>query len=152
MNKIKNISFVLAITGSLMLSNLGAFAQQVGVVDVKKVVNSYDKAQTALSNLKANEAELQSLLKEAKDNIKSAKTETEKKSLESKYNSELQEKKNKYAQEYADEWKVVQSSVIDAVKTSAQKKRVQVVIKKDGTLFGGDDLTSDVISILNPKK
>jgi len=147
---IKKFIIMVSVVCFMAISNISAFAQQIGYVDTAKILSSYDKAQEFEADQKVKQAELQKYIAEARKNIKAAKTQTEAKNLESKYSKELDVKKDEYSKQLAKDWELIQKTVIDAIKTAAASKKIDVVFKKESLLTGGIDLTPDVLNILAP--
>lgn len=146
---VKKMTFITAMVCFLLFFSLEAFAEEIGVVSINKIVSGYSKAQEVINDLKTKEAEVQKLIAAAKKNIQSAKTFTQRKSLEEKYNRELQQKSKLYAENNTKQWDIVQKNILDAVQIAADNKKITIVLKKDIVICGGTDLTGDVLAILN---
>ena len=136
---------------SMLLPNLDAFGQEMAVVDVSKIVSNYSKAQDVSMDLKVKEAELKTMVAEAEKSIKSANV-SEQKGLEEKYKNVLAEKQALYRQQYEQQLQSVETDIEDAIKTVSQSKNIKIVLNKNSVVYGGDDLTEEVLKALNVKK
>lgn len=150
MKNIKSIVIVafVAIAMSFFIAKSGAFAEDIGVVDINKIAKNYSKAQEVISDLKVKESDLQKFVAEARRDLSTAKPDS-RKILADKYNAQLKEKSANFKQEEIKELSVIQSDISKAIKTVADKKNIKTVFKSESMLMGAQDLTDDVISTLN---
>ena len=144
---------------SFLLTSTSAFAASVGIVDTKKIFESsklfeeLNKAKSEMGNLeesiKKETFNKSKLLDDAR--AKNAK-EDELKKMQDKFQKELEdlrrkaqeasEKKQKDLEEMSTKLK---TQVEDAIKDVAKDKKLEVVVDKQAVLFGGMDITEDVI-------
>jgi len=150
MNNFKTIISLAAIIMSVLISNTGAFAEEIGTVDINKIVNNYSKAQEVVADLKVKESELQKFVAEARKDLKSN-TTSDKKVLEDKYNKELKQKSDAFKQEEIKQLSVIQENIATAIKNVADTKNIKSVFKKESMIMGAQDLTDEVIKTLNTK-
>ena len=144
---------------SFLLTSTSAFAASVGIVDTKKIFESsklfeeLNKAKSEMGGLeesiKKETFNKSKLLDDAR--AKNAK-EDELKKMQEKFQKELEdlrkkaqeasEKKQKDLEEMSNKLK---TQVEDAIKDVAKDKKLEVVVDKQAVLFGGMDITDDVI-------
>ena len=69
----------------------------------------------------------------------------EKKAAEEKYTKELQDKKTKMDAEYATKLKAIDASISKKIEEQAVLKGYDVVLSKGIVLYGGKDISNEVI-------
>ena len=118
---------------------------KIGVVDVQKVVASSsqvkalkDEQQTKVKNVKA-------FVESARKAVNAESDATKKKALENKYNKELQTKTADIEKEYAQKLKTIDTNISGVIKKQAQDKNYNIVLAKGVVLYGGEDITEDII-------
>lgn len=151
MENLKKFFTVLALVLAFSFSTANVFAEDLGIVDLDKVLNSYTKAQDVSADLKVKEAELQKFLADAQKRLKDAKTPLERKNLEDKLTAEFKIKSDSFRDAQIKEWKQIEDCVFAAISRASANKKISTVLNKAGVLQGGIDLTDDVIVILNTK-
>lgn len=144
----KQAGIVLAVL-ALSVPHMAGFAEGIGVLDVEKVLGSYEKVQSAVADLKVKEADLEKFAADAGKSVKLAKTQEESRNLELNYSKQLEEKKVAYRQEQSHVVERIQADVFIAIRSVADSRKVKLVIRKDSIIYGADDLTDEVIGILN---
>lgn len=146
----KKIIISLAVMGTMLCSNTGAFAAQtIGFVDMSKILNSYTKAQAITTSVKGQQDEIQKMLTEARNQVQSAQTDTEKAALEKKLTEEIQQKNNVFKAEYEKSVQALQDNIFATVKKVAANKKIDCIFRKDNVIVGGKDITEDVLAELN---
>ena len=143
LKNIKKLTVVSAVVLGLCANS--AFAANIAIVDVQKVVSSSSQVQ-ALKKEQQNKAkEIMQFIEKARKDV-AAVTDTKKKQdLEDKYNKELTAKKNKMDKEYSAKLKSIEDSISKVIAEQAKAKGYDIVITKGIVLYGGSDITNDVI-------
>ena len=148
----KKVIIMLAAAGAIFCLNMQAFAAQtIGYVDMSRVLSGYSKAQAITNQVKDQQTEIQKMITEARNQINSAKTDNEKKELESKLSEEIQQKNNVLRADYEKSVQTLQNNIFESVKKVATKKKVDCILRKDYVITGGADLTEDVLAELNKR-
>ncbi|GIW23199.1 MAG: hypothetical protein KatS3mg068_2206 [Candidatus Sericytochromatia bacterium] len=160
MKKILLASFIVLST------SLNSFAKDiVGIVDTRKVFENsslaleYSKVQKEIQDLqeayKKKTLDNTKKLEEAKNKKLS---EQELSKLQEQFSKELEnERKNAdelYEKKRIDFEKLTEQFKTDmqkAIEDVAKEKQLQVIVEKQAVLFGGTDITEDVIKKLNKK-
>lgn len=146
----KKILLAMALMATAFLTSSGAFAeQQIGYVDMTKILNSYSKAQEVSSNVKAQQEELQKMINDARTQVSSAKSDKEKAALEKKLTEQINQKNNSFRADYDRQVKAIQDNIAGMVKQVGEEKQIDTIFKKDNIITGGQDLTDDVLARLN---
>ena len=87
-------------------------------------------------------------VKENKEKQKAAEKKAEKKAAEEKYNKELMAKKEKMDQDYAARLKALDTSISQQINEKAKADGYDLVLSKGIVLFGGNDITSEIIKVV----
>jgi Skp family chaperone for outer membrane proteins len=146
MKKFFNVLLVLAF---VLCSNVAAMADNIGVIDITQVWEKYDASVKIDKAADAKDVELEKYLLEKKRLIAEGSSPVERKNLEDTYAKEFQLKVETTKKWYADEQKKLEDSVMCAIKQVATQKNLGVVLNKKTTVYGGVDITNDVLLILN---
>ena len=119
-----------------------AFAEgfSVAIVDVPQVVNA--SAQDAKAN------EVIKFIEKARKDVASITDADKKKAAEEKYTKELQAKQQKISSEYSAKLKAIDDSISKQIETQAKAQGYDVVLSKGIVLFGGKDITADIIKVV----
>lgn len=94
---------------------------------IEKIINTIDKARFEIS--------------EEKNLIKAAQ-------LEEKYQKEIQNQKIALKTAYDSKLTAIDNKIKTAVVEKARSMNYNIVLSKDNVLFGGDDITEDVLKII----
>jgi len=154
-NKIKIASTIAAFT---IVAGLSVFAQQtpiissnIGFIDEAAVIKNHPQVKVLEENQKKATLELQKFAVDARYQIISEKIDENKKKLEETLTNQLNDKKKTMDTEYSKQILSIQKDIISTVKTIAQRKNIALVFKRDSIIYGGTDLTQDVIFSFNKK-
>lgn len=148
---IRKFTFILSATTILISYNLQVYAEGFAYIDTEKIMSNYSKAQELSVDLKTKTTDLQKIALNAIKNVKLAKI-SQRKLLEDKYKKEFKEKQTLYKLQYLSELQKVESDIQDAVITVAKSKNVSLILNKNSVMYGGIDLTYDVLAVLKSKK
>jgi len=149
MKSFKKCLVVFASLAVMGLSGLHAFAQQVGVVDLDRIVNNYSKAQDVSADLKVKEAELQKFLADAQKQLKDTTSPVEKKNLEDKLTQQFKAKSDEFKDAQIKQWKQIEDNIFSAIETVSKTNKLDVVLVKSSVLYGGTDVTEQILTLLN---
>lgn len=151
---------ILAIALTLItISSQSALAGGVAIVDTKKILDSsqlpaaLNTAQKEVENFKVESQKLR--LSKSKD-LEAARekkaTDADLKKMAEKFQKELEDRERQGAdlevkkrKELEDLSLKLRAKVDEAIKSVAQDKKLDVVVDKQAVLFGGTDITEDVI-------
>lgn len=121
----------------------------VGSIDINQVLVNYVKYQDLQSNQKISAAEIQEYTATAQKEINAAKSQDEKKKLIEKHAKEIEKKKDAFKDQYGKQIEALKYNINLAIKTVAQNKKLPLVFKNDSLIYGGIDITNDVIVQIN---
>lgn len=122
------------------------FGYKIAVVDVQKVVENSSDVKSLKDEQQKKLSDLQSFVNNAKRSLANEPNKTKQKQLEDKYNKELQEKTADIQKEYAKKLQEIDKNISEKIKQEAKEKSYNLILSKGIVLYGGDDITLDIIS------
>ena len=141
--KIISVLIALVFVGSVALTQSGsgiasAASSNVGVVDYRQIAQQSSQLQDIQSQM---QKEVQDAQKEFEE--KSANMSDQEK------NDYYQQTQQRLAQKNQELMEPFQKSIEDSVKSVAEAKGLSVVLEKSSVVYGGQDITQDVIKKLS---
>lgn len=121
---------------------------KVAVVDVQQVVASSAQVKTLKKEQQAKTEEVIKYIDKARKDVASVSDEKKKKALEDKYNKELVTKRETLEKDYATKLQAIDKNISSTIETQAKAKNYNVVLAKGVVLYGGDDITADIVKIV----
>ena len=150
----KNLKTVTIILSSIFIgATFSSFAMsassyspvKIAVVDVPAVVAASGEVNTLKNVQKTKIDDLDDFVTKAKADVDSAKDPAQKKKLEDGYNKELNERKNKIVKDYAATLSNIEKNISAIIAKKAKDENYQIVLSKGIVLYGGDDITKELI-------
>jgi len=141
-------ALALAFAGGLTFNAAQAADFTVAVVDVPQVVNASAQVQALKKEQQAKADELVKFIEKARKDVANITDSDKKKAAEEKYTKELQTKKEKMDTEYAAKLRAIDTSISQQIETQAKAKGYNVVLSKGIVLYGGKDITSEIIKVV----
>lgn len=140
-----------AVTAAVLSAN-AAFAYTIGYVDTQKVLQTYTGAQSAQAAMQREIQSYQQQFAARQQKIQAAqkagKSPAEIEKLTKQYEAELEPLKQRAANLEAKLSANVKTRIEGKIAVIAKAHHVDVVIDKAAVLYGGVDLTQDVINAL----
>ena len=121
---------------------------KVAVVDVQQVVASSAQVKALKKEQQAKTEEVIKYIDKAIKDVASVSDEKKKKALEDKYNKELVTKRETLEKDYATKLQAIDKNISSTIETQAKAKNYNVVLAKGVVLYGGDDITADIVKIV----
>ena len=121
---------------------------KVAVVDVQQVVASSAKVKALKKEQQAKTEEVIKYIDKARKDVASVSDERKKKALEDKYIKELVTKRETLEKDYATKLQAIDKNISSTIETQAKAKNYNVVLAKGVVLYGGDDITADIVKIV----
>jgi Skp family chaperone for outer membrane proteins len=146
----KILSFIL-VAIIVLFAKTAAWAENIGVIDITMVWDKYEKSVKIDKSADEKAVELEKFLLEKKRLITQGATPVERKNLEDKYLKEFQLKVEETKKWYATEQQKLEVAMMDVIKNIAVQKNLSIILNKKTTIYGGVDITNEVISVLNQK-
>lgn len=149
--KLFSIVLVAFILG-MAINNIAYSDQPLGyklaVVDVGKIVDSSKSVDALKVEQKAKIKDLMVFVDNARKEVAKQKDDKAKKALEDRYNKELNTKKDAIETEYANKLELINKNITDSIATVAKTNSYNVVLAKSTVLYGGDDITQEVLKVV----
>ena len=140
---------VIAVAGYLSMgSAVMAKDFSVAIVDVPQVVNASAQVQALKKDQQAKAEEIVKFVEKARKDVASITDANKKKAAEEKYNKELMAKIEKMDQDYAAKLKALDTSISQQINEKAKADGYDLVLSKGIVLFGGNDITSEIIKVV----
>ena len=150
MNKTLGLLAVSLLAAGCLSFNSAVMAKDftVAVVDVPQVVTSSAQVQALKKEQQPKAEELVKFIENARKDVASITDSSKKKAAEEKYSKELQTKKEKIELEYASKLKAIDASISKQIETQAKAQGYDVVLSKGVVLYGGKDITSEIVKVV----
>jgi len=147
----------LALFFILAASTNEAFSKDsIGYVDTAVVLEKYPKAQKALAELKKSEELLRVKLIEQRKKFarpeNQKKTETEKRLLLEKFKSDIEPEAERLEDKSKKKSKEIEKELEAAIGNVAKSSKYDLILIKQAILWGGKDVSNEVIKELSKKK
>lgn len=121
---------------------------KLAIVDVAKVVDTSKSVDTLKNEQRTKIKELMSFVENARAEVAKQKDAKAKKTLEEKYNKELNVKKDAIEADYTKKLDAINKNITASIADIAKTNNYNVVLAKSTVLYGGDDITPDVIKVV----
>lgn len=126
---------------------------KVAYINSAKVLQESPAAQKILQEIQKAEADLNKKIQAKREEIKKAqeakKSETEIQMMAEKMRVELEPEAKKIQEDAAKKSDELEARLTEVIKTIATQNKYEYVLIKDAVLFGGTDITDEVIKKLN---
>ncbi len=127
-------------------------AEKYASVDLDKVLRSYTTTAKINADLQKEEADIRVFVLDAQKRVVSAKTDAEKKSLEDKYNKELQVKVDALQKKKVDALRTIEADVKAAIDKVGKSGAYSLILTNNNALYGTVDISDQIIKVLNAAK
>ena len=152
----KNVKLLAAVAAAFAIGfSANKFAMsdvpsnfKVAVVGVQQVVASSAQVKALKKEQQAKTEEVIKYIDKARKDVASVSDEKKKKALEDKYNKELVTKRETLEKDYATKLQAIDKNISSTIETQAKAKNYNVVLAKGVVLYGGDDITADIVKIV----
>ena len=120
--------------------------QNIAVVDVNKVVGQSKRVQDLKNEQETKVRELNMWLAGVKVDVNSRKSDEEKQTLVAEYNKQFAQRQNEIRDNYTQKLKDIENEITELISKTAQEKGYDMVLSKYVVLFGGDDITEEIMA------
>ena len=138
----------IAVFGVLSFGSVQAADLNVAIVDVPQVVSASPQVQALKKEQQAKAEELVKFIEKARKDVAGISDANKKKAAEEKYTKELQQKREKIEADYATKLKAIDTSISSQIASTAKAKGYNLVLSKGIVLYGGKDITADIVKIV----
>ena len=150
----KKYIFTLMLLALILVFNVNvseAAEQKIAVVDVPRVVAQSQQVQALNKAQEAKVAELEKWIEVVKKDVEKQKTQEGKEKLFNKYKESYNVKKQELVANGQTQMQVIMNTVSETIAEQAKTKGYTMVITSNIVVYGGDDITEDVLKALNAK-
>ena len=145
MKKLLVTTLLLATMG---ITNAAMADTRIAVVDVPAVVNKSAQVQALKKEQQTKMQDLEKWLKTVRADVEKQKTQEGKEKLVKKYDAEFAKKKEAIAKNYQTKLQAIDKSITETIANQAKLKGYDMVITKGTVLYGGDDITQDIMKVV----
>lgn len=121
---------------------------KVAVVDIAEVISNSAEIKAIKAEQEKQILAMQSTIDKARQDITKEKDPVKIAQLEEKYRKQINEQKLALDTEYNKKLTAIDSKIKTAVVEKARSMNYNIVLPKNTVLFGGDDITEQVASIM----
>ena len=122
---------------------------RVAIVDIQRVVANSNEIKTLKLEQEKQVQNMQTTINKAREEISKEKDPVKIAALEEKYRNDINNQKLALDESYNSKLKAIDSKIKTAVVEKARSMNYNIVLPKNTVLFGGDDITEQVASIIN---
>ena len=138
-------SFLLLAITLFLTSNLSFAADNIAVVDLQKLVGSSAQVKLLKQEHTKKLSELDKIIVNARGEISNEKDPAKVLLLEDKYLKEFNNKKDALEKEYNTKLDNIERNIKNEISKKAQKDGYDYVFAKSVVLYGGKDITSELV-------
>lgn len=122
---------------------------RVAIVDVQKIVSNSSEITTLKAEQEKQIQNLEKTINKAREEISKEKNPDKIAQLEEKYRNEINKQKLAIDTSYSSKLTAIDNKIKTAIVEKARSMNYNIVLPKNTVLFGGDDITEQVSSIIN---
>lgn len=137
--------FVMSV---MSVNTASADIDKIAVVDLQKVVSSSTQVKSLKEEQYKKATELEKWLQTVKKDIEKQSTPENKQKLIKKYDAELTRKREMNTNEYNKKLGEIDENVSRTIATFAKSKNYDLVLAKSNVLFGGIDITNEIMKLV----
>lgn len=145
---IKKLGLLAVSTAVLCGLSANAEGFSVAVVDVPAVVSASSQVQDLKKEQQLKAQEMVKFIEKARKDVASISDAKKKQAAEEKYSKEFMAKKEKMDAEYATKLQSLDQSISKQITDKAKAEGYDIVLSKSVVLFGGEDITSEIVKIV----
>ncbi len=117
---------------------------KIAVVDVQKIVASSSQVKALKADREAKIKDLNKFITDARADVAKETDANKKKSLENKYNKELNSKSAAIRKDYAKKLADIDKNISSIINQKAKAANYDIVLAKGVVLYGGTDITNEI--------
>ena len=141
-------ALVVLIIGIFIGCALGCCGKKMAVVDIMAVVNKSAQVEALKNEQTAKTQELTKWLEVVQKEVKDEKDSKKQEELLQKYNAEFVQKREEIAKDYNEKLQAIDKDINDTIIKTAKRKGYKAVIAKGVVIYGGQDITEEVIKVV----
>ena len=130
---------------SALISINTVFAEDIAVVDLQQVVNNSSQVKQLKQEQERKMAELDKIIVNARGEIANESDPAKILLIEDKYMKEFNTKREALEKEYGNKLNAIEKNIKAEITKKAEKDGYEYVFAKSVVLYGGKDITSEVM-------
>ncbi|MBR3662918.1 MAG: OmpH family outer membrane protein [Alphaproteobacteria bacterium] len=142
------VAVVAFVIGVAVCALSDCCSEKIAVVNLNAVVSQSPLVSNLKQNYYAKTAELSNWLQTVQKEVDNEQDKTKKEELLKKYNTEFADKKAQLNNEYNSELQNIDKNISGVIAEVAEKKGYKMVITNTNVVYGGDDITEDVVALV----
>lgn len=139
-------SFLLILSGLIISSGFVFAEEKFAVVDLQQIVSSSAQVKTLKQEHEKKMKELDKIIVNARGEIANEKDPAKVLLLEDKYMREFNTKKEALERDYNNRLENIERNIKSEITKKAQKDSYNYVFAKSVVLYGGKDITSELVN------
>ncbi len=138
---------LLFMSAALLLSTVSVFAEEnIAVVDLQQIVSNSAQVKALKQEHSKKIADLDRILVNARGEISNETDQAKILMLEDKYMKEFTSKKEALERDYNNRLSTIEKSIKNEITKKAQKDGYTYVFAKSVVLYGGKDITGEIVN------
>ncbi|MCM1003280.1 MAG: OmpH family outer membrane protein [Candidatus Gastranaerophilales bacterium] len=138
---------LLFMAAALVLSTVSAFAEdKIAVVDLQQIVSNSSQVKALKQEHNRKVSELDKILVNARGEIANETDQAKVLLLEDKYMKEFASKKEALERDYNNRLSAIEKNIKNEITKKAQKDGYDYIFAKSVVLFGGKDITNEIVN------
>ncbi len=121
----------------------------VAIIDLPTIGSQAKELQALQEEQQTKSIELQQWLVKAQEEIKKQPNEQKKEEMTKKFEKELTEKQTAIQTEYNQKLQALDSRIRQLIADEAKSQGYSAVMVKGAVMYGGDDITTQILEVLN---
>ena len=122
--------------------------KDMAVVDINQIVSKSAQVQSLKSDVTLKNNELTEWLKVSQAEVDAEENKEKQKELLQKYSEEFTQKRSEISKDYVAKLQEIDKNINNAIIQTAKEKGYKSVVTKNVVIYGGDDITDEVIKIV----
>ena len=137
----KKLLFIL----TLIFSVNAVFAEDIAVVDLQQVVNNSSQVKQLKQEHERKMAELDKIIVNARGELSNESDPAKILLIEDKYMKEFNTKREALEKDYGRRLEAIEKNIKSEITKKAEKDKYEYVFAKSVVLYGGKDITSELL-------
>ena len=144
----KKLLVTSLLLSTLIIGNTAMADTNIAIVDVQAVVTKSGQVQALKKEQQAKMKDLEKWLKNVRADVEKQQTKEAKEKLVKKYDAEFTKKKEAIAENYKTKLLQIDKNITETITKEAKAKGYDLVITKGVVIYGGTDITNDIIKVV----
>ncbi|MBQ3102335.1 OmpH family outer membrane protein [bacterium] len=140
------VSFML---GACAVVNAGAIPIKIATIDVVAIARGSNEVMALRAYENKERQALNAYMQKAKTEVLKEKDKTKQTALQKKHIQTYKNKQNKLQEHVAKKSNAIDKKIYESIKSYADTKGYNLVFSKSALIYGGEDISAEIIKIIN---